>query len=54
MVYINLSRRIYIYFNYLVSVTAGGRESLPRAHVAKLNRRLRLIRSLLRASIFLC
>ena len=32
------------YFNYLVSVTAGGPES-PRAHVVKFYGRLQLIRS---------
>ena len=29
---IHLSRRLFLYFNYLVSVTAGGPES-PRGHM---------------------
>ena len=49
---IHLSRSLFSYFNYLVSVTAGRSESPPRAHVAKFYDRLRLIRSVLRASKF--
>ena len=30
--YIHLSRSLFLYFNYLVSVTAGGQES-PRGHM---------------------
>ena len=50
--------RILIYLacthhcNHLVSVTAGGPEFPPRAHVAKFYVRLQLIRSALRASKF--
>ena len=39
---------LYLNFNYLVSVTAGGPES-PRVHVAKFYGRFRLIRSVLEA-----
>ena len=50
---VHLSRSLFSYFNYFVSVTAGGPES-PRghAHVAKFYGRLRLILSVLRASKF--
>ena len=44
-----LSISLFLYFNYLVSVTAGGP---GRAHVAKFYGRLRLIRGVLRASKF--
>ena len=50
---IHLSRSPYLYFNYLVSVTAGGPvTSVPRAHVAKFYGRLRLIRSFESIKIF--
>ena len=52
MVYIHLSRSLYLNFNYLVSVTAGGPVSPPRAHVAKFYGWLRLIRSVWRTSKF--
>ena len=51
--FIHLSRSLNLNFNYLVSVTAGGPES-RRAYVAKFYGRLRLIRSVLRASHFPC
>ena len=53
-----MADRTFIYlafthhFTHLVSVTAGGPEFSPRAHVAKFYVRLHLIRSVLRASKF--
>ena len=49
---IHLSRSLFLYFNYLVSVTTGGPRSPKRAHVAKFYSRLRLIYSVCRASKF--
>ena len=46
---IHLSRSLFLCFNYLVRVTAGGLKS-PRGHIAKFCGRARLIRSILRAS----
>ena len=43
---------LFLNFNYLVSVTAGESKSPPKAHIAKFYGRLRLIRSVLRASKF--
>ena len=49
---IHLNRSLFLNFNYLVSVTAGGPVSPPRAHLAKFYGRLRLILSVWRASKF--
>ena len=48
---INLYTSLFLYFNYLLSVTAAGPES-PREHMIPSSTRLRWIRSVLRASNF--
>ena len=49
---VHLSRSLLLNFNYLVSVTCWLTNESPGAHVAKFYGRLRLIRSVLRASNF--
>ena len=51
---LRINRRLFLNFNYLVSVTADGQRSPPMTHVAKFYGRLRLIRSVFRASYFPC
>ena len=48
---IQIRKSLFSYFNYLVSVTAGGPRN-PRGHMEPFYGRLRLVRSVLRASKF--